>query len=188
MESNPKARFIGCFEVTIGWYGKERVDYITYDTKGIWRCYEIKVSKSDFHSKAKKTFIGHYNYFVVTRELYNEIKNEIHCNIVSFMGVEFSYDKIYIPYKNYIDTIRDKWDGDTRYVYYGSKTKFKGTIFSNLRDDTVNDTKFYNDKNIEETVEYLESDVGVIIFWIFWLILISGCIFGFYYLDNKWLE
>ena len=24
----------GCFEVTIGWRGKERVDYLTYDTKG----------------------------------------------------------------------------------------------------------------------------------------------------------
>lgn len=24
----------GCLEVTIGWFGKERVDYLTYDTKG----------------------------------------------------------------------------------------------------------------------------------------------------------
>lgn len=63
--------------MTVGWYGKERVDYITYDTKGIWRCYEIKVSKSDFHSKAKKTFVGHYNYFVLTSELYEEVKSEI---------------------------------------------------------------------------------------------------------------
>lgn len=23
----------GCFEVTIGWYGDERVDYMTYNTK-----------------------------------------------------------------------------------------------------------------------------------------------------------
>lgn len=37
-----------CFEVTLGWYGKERVDYLTYDTSNTWRCYEIKVSKSDF--------------------------------------------------------------------------------------------------------------------------------------------
>ena len=46
-----------CFEVTIGYYGKERVDYITYDTSGIWRCYEVKVSKLDFYSKCKKTFV-----------------------------------------------------------------------------------------------------------------------------------
>lgn len=50
---------------------------MTYDTKGIWRCYEIKVSKSDFYSKSKKTFIGHYNYFVMPEELYEEVKNDI---------------------------------------------------------------------------------------------------------------
>ena len=33
----------GCFEVTIGWAGKERVDYMTYDTKGDFKCFEIKV-------------------------------------------------------------------------------------------------------------------------------------------------
>jgi len=30
-----KQGVFGCFEVTIGWFGKERVDYITYDTNGI---------------------------------------------------------------------------------------------------------------------------------------------------------
>lgn len=65
------------FECTIGWYGKERVDCLTYDTNGIWRCYEIKVSKSDFHSRAKKTFIGHYNYYAMPEKLYVEVKDEI---------------------------------------------------------------------------------------------------------------
>jgi len=71
----------GCFEVTIGWFGSERVDYITYDTKGIWRCFEIKVSKSDFHSKAKNTFIGHFNYYVMPQELYEQVKDEIPSHI-----------------------------------------------------------------------------------------------------------
>lgn len=70
-----------CFEVTIGWYGSERCDYITYDTKGIWRFYEIKSSKSDFNSKANKTFLGHFNYYVMTKELYNEVKNDIPSDI-----------------------------------------------------------------------------------------------------------
>jgi post-segregation antitoxin (ccd killing protein) len=72
-----KQGVFGCFEVTIGWFGKERVDFITYDTKGIWRCYEIKVSKSDFRSKAHNTFIGHYNYYVMPQELYEQVKDEI---------------------------------------------------------------------------------------------------------------
>ena len=64
-----KVGVFGCFEVTIGFFGKERVDYMTYDTKGIFRCYEIKVSKSDFHSNAKLSFVGHYNYYVLTRNV-----------------------------------------------------------------------------------------------------------------------
>lgn len=81
-----KMGVFGCFEVTIGWFGNERVDYLTYDTKGIWRCYEIKVSKADFHSKAKKTFIGNYNYFVMTNELYEEVKQEIPAHIGVYCG------------------------------------------------------------------------------------------------------
>lgn len=72
-----KRSAFGCFEVTIGWYGKQRVDYLTYDAKGNWRCYEIKVSKSDFRSKAHNTFVGHYNYYVMTSELYEQVKAEI---------------------------------------------------------------------------------------------------------------
>lgn len=67
----------GCFEVTIGWRGHERVDYMTYDTKGDFRCYEIKVTKADFHSPCQKSFVGHLNYYVMPEELYNEVKNEI---------------------------------------------------------------------------------------------------------------
>lgn len=76
-QATRKQGVFGCFEVTIGWFGSERVDYITYDTKGVWRCFEIKVSKSDFHSKAHNTFIGHYNYYVMPEELFEQVKDEI---------------------------------------------------------------------------------------------------------------
>mgnify|MGYP004702697005 CR=1 FL=1 len=75
-----------CYEVTIGWFGDERVDYLTYDTKGIWRCYEIKVSVSDFHSKAKNTFIGHFNYYVIPRELYEKVRDEIPSHVGVYVG------------------------------------------------------------------------------------------------------
>lgn len=76
----------GCFEVTIGWFGSERVDYLTYDTKGTWRCYEIKASVKDFRSPAAKTFIGHFNYFVMPREIYEAVKNEIPAGIGVVVG------------------------------------------------------------------------------------------------------
>lgn len=70
-----------CFEVTIGIGGSERVDYMTLDTKGTWRCYEIKVSLRDFRSKAKTTFCGHYNYYVLTEELYEKVYAEIPAHV-----------------------------------------------------------------------------------------------------------
>jgi len=81
-----KQGVFACFEVTIGWWGKERVDYLTYDTKGVWRCYEIKVSVSDFRSKANKTFCGHFNYYVMPEELYEKVKDEIPSHIGVYIG------------------------------------------------------------------------------------------------------
>lgn len=71
----------GCDEVTIGPFGRERVDYMTWDFKGVWRCFEIKVSKADFHSKARKTFVGHLNYYVMPQALYEAVKTEIPAHI-----------------------------------------------------------------------------------------------------------
>ena len=74
-------RIFGCFEVTIGWYGQERVDYLTMDYDYAWRCHEIKISKSDFYSRAKKTFCGHYNYYVMPLELFEIVKGDIPTHI-----------------------------------------------------------------------------------------------------------
>lgn len=77
-----KKGMFGCFEVTIGWGGKERVDYMTYDKK-LFRCYEIKVTKSDFYSPCHNSFVGHMNYYVLTESLYQKVKDEIQ----GFIGV-----------------------------------------------------------------------------------------------------
>ncbi|MBS5083801.1 MAG: hypothetical protein KH031_27035 [Clostridiales bacterium] len=109
-----------------------------------------------------------------------------HCNKVTFLGIEFNYGQIYTPSEFHIET--QKESSNIRYVYYGSDIKYIGTIFTSLKDKTVNNTKFYNNKNIEETVVHLESGGGEILFWIIWILVIVGCVFGFYYIDNNWLE
>jgi hypothetical protein len=47
------------------------------DNQFEWRCYELKVSKADFRSKAKLSFIGNYNYFVLPAALFEKVKSEI---------------------------------------------------------------------------------------------------------------
>jgi hypothetical protein len=73
-----KMGIFACHEVGIGSGRKiEIVDFLTYNTKGEWRCFEIKVSKQDFYSKHKKTFVGNFNYYVMPPELYEQVKQDI---------------------------------------------------------------------------------------------------------------
>lgn len=76
-----------CFEVAMPRV-KERVDLLQYDTKGIWRFYELKISKSDFYSKCKHTFLGHYNYYVLPPDLYEKVKDDIPKNIGIYIVTE----------------------------------------------------------------------------------------------------
>ena len=57
-----------------------------------------------------------------------------------------------------------------------------------IKDNTISNVHFYYDKNIEDTIESLESEWQIIVFWIFWILLIGGLVVGFYVIDNKWLE
>ena len=80
--TNEKGTF-ACHEVGIEGH---IVDFLTYNTKGEWRCFEIKVSKSDFYSKHDLTFVGHYNYFVMPPELYEQVKKDVpdHVGVYSY--------------------------------------------------------------------------------------------------------
>lgn len=48
-----------------------------YENTGIWRCFEIKNSVSDFRSSAKLSFWGDYNYYILNAEIYEKVKDEI---------------------------------------------------------------------------------------------------------------
>ena len=61
--------------------GKGDVDFITqYYTDDFdipyFNCYEIKISESDFNSEYGHNFNGDYNYYVVTKELWEKIKSK----------------------------------------------------------------------------------------------------------------
>lgn len=68
---------VGCPEVSLDDYGI--VDFVCMDIGGeqIVRCFELKISKSDFLSDAKKSFIGDYNYYVLPIELWGNVHNLI---------------------------------------------------------------------------------------------------------------
>lgn len=119
---------------------------------------------------------------------WDEIDRESHkCDEVTFLGVTFDSYKIDIPGADYIDTLDGGYQ--LRHKYYGTNTEHVGTIFTQLRDGTITDgSNFYEDHTIEETVERLKAIDWTVAFWIVWIFVIGGCVYGFYYIDNRWLE
>lgn len=111
---------------------------------------------------------------------------DMQCKEVSFCGVVFDSNKIKLPSADYIDTIKES--GYVRYKYYGTNIEYKGTIFTELKDKTISDSTPFYEMSIKETKDKLERNIGVVIFWIVWIIVMVLAVFGFYYIDNEWLE
>lgn len=103
-------RLYGCEEITIGFYSKghgdEIVDYMTMDSKGIIKCYELKVSLSDLKSKAKKSWYGHYNYLVVSSELYDKVE-DWSLYIPSHVGIIVGKDLVSKRKAKYVDISKE---------------------------------------------------------------------------------
>lgn len=167
------------------------VDTVTYPEIGGKYMYVEKIKERyTMHTRTVTHTDSKGNTYTTTETYWtwDRVDSEdMKCKEVSFCGVTFSINKFNIPDTNYIDTIKES--SHVRYKYYGTKTKFTGTIFTNLKDKTISDnTRLYENRTIEETVESFQTNGGQIIFWIFWVILICACVYGFYYIDNKWLE
>lgn len=114
-------------------------------------------------------------------------QEDIKCKNVTFRGVEFDSGKIQFPDEKYLETIKES--SRIRFKYYGVSAKHTGTIYTNLANNTISDkSKFFKDCTIEQALEKSISGSGVIIFWVCWIIFICALVFGFYYLDNRWLE
>lgn len=110
-----------------------------------------------------------------------------HSDKISFCGAEFDYDKIQTPSSRHLDTI--KVSSKVRYKYYVVDVNHTGTIYTKLSDNTISDdSRFFENKNIEDALEACTFGIGIIIFWIFWVALSGAAVIGFYYLDNWWLE
>jgi hypothetical protein len=136
----------------------------------------------DYDSDGKK--IGSHTEVYYTWDYIAEWQK--HCSTISFLEQRFPFGRISFPSESYIKT--RKVSSDTRYKYYGSPESSTGTLYAKLSDSTIKDTHFHPNRTIDETISDLESGWELILFWIAWILLIGGCVFGFYYIDNRWLE
>lgn len=166
------------------------VDTVTYPEIGGEYIYVEKVKeKYTMHTRTVTTTVnGKTTTRVETYWTWDRVGSEDKkCKEISFCDIVFKSNKINLPSAYYIDTIKES--SHIRYKYYGIGTKYTGTIFAELKDNTIpDDTRFHNNMNIEETMESFKSGWQLVLFWILWTLLTGGCLFGFYYIDNNWLE
>ncbi len=106
---------------------------------------------------------------------------------VAFLDVEFDFNQFNRPDDSFLTTVKES--SHIRYKYYVIEPKLTGTIFANLKDNTIADkASIYENKTIDEAYNYLIDGEGCLwLFWVVWIVLTGGVVYGFCYLENEWL-
>jgi hypothetical protein len=172
-------------------YGElKAVDAVTFPDIGGSHLSATKVTeKYTMHTRTvTKTVNGKTTTSVQTYWTWDRVHTEkIKAKKITFCGIEFDYSQFTELDETYVDTVPGSYH--IRYVYYASSVQAKGTIFADLMNKNLGEggARFFKNMTIAETVDYLESSSGLIAFWIVWIIFTGCAVYGFYYLDNRWL-
>lgn len=172
-------------------YGSlQAVDSVTYPEIGGEYLYVEKVKeKYTMHTRTVTTTVnGKTQTRIEKYWTWDKVGSEdIHSNNILFLDIEFPYGKVVVPNAEYIETIKES--SKIRYKYYGCQKEHTGTIYTFLKDGTIKDgSEFFKNTDIDEALKRKTSGIGLVLFWIFWIVLTGGAVFGFYYMDNRWLE
>lgn len=166
------------------------VDTVTYpDINGQYMSVSKKTEEYTMHTRTVTRTDADGNTYTDTEVYWSWdtiAYDSKHASSVTFLGVEFPYDSIKHSHDKYIDTVY-RWT-DIRDVYYGTDVSHVGTLYANLSENGLSDTEFHCNQDIKETLDSLNTNWQIVLFWIFWVLLTGGAVFGFCYLDNYWLE
>lgn len=175
-------------------YGElKAVDTVTFDEIGGEYSYVEKVKERyTRHTRTvtRTRVVNGKTQTYTTTEVYwtwDEVDSwDKHSEKITFLDVEFDYGTINFPSTDYICTIKES--SKIRYKYYGDPIYSIGTIYTHLKDGTISKSYMYHGCTIEEALESAITSWSVCLFWIAWLFLTGGVVYGFYYIDNRWLE
>ncbi|MBC1914185.1 hypothetical protein [Listeria booriae] len=126
-----------CFEVMIGISGDEIVDFITTSATNEIRCYEIKTSKSDLNSNARKTFVGDFNYFVMPQALWDDLNK--HSKWEAYNGVGVLIDN-----GNFLECVRN---AKRKHIHFAERAKIMESLVRSMSREIK---KFYKIKGYWE--------------------------------------
>lgn len=174
-------------------YGKiEPVDTVTYKEIG-GKYYYIRKIREEYrrHEKTErvKDSKGKVHYKKKVWYSWDDVwRKSKTCKKIKFAGKKFKQDKVDFIGSHYLKRIYHT--SRVRYEYYGMEAKpVKGTVYTKLKNNTMASCDL-NKSNLKDTVESYKTSGGVlkILFWVFWITGTGLAVFGFYYLDNHWLE
>mgnify|MGYP004732572303 CR=1 FL=1 len=168
----------------------EAIDPVTYPEIGGQYLYVKKVEEHyNMHTRTVTTSDGKGHTYTRVETYWSwdyAGKEDIHSKKIRFLDVEMAYGKIQIPDEDYIDTIKES--SHVRFKYYGVPVENTGTIYTALREGTISDnSEFFVDTDIESAVKHMTTSLTWL-FWVGWILLTAAAVFGFYYLDNDWLN
>ena len=65
-----------------------------------------------------------------------------------------------------------------------------GCMTGNVKDKTYNHLVFNHNRTAQNIIDSAETKITIskVLYWFMWLLITGGLIFGFYYLENNWLE
>lgn len=124
---------------------------------------------------------------------WDEIKrNHFSVAQVEFLGKRFYYSQFpELPGEHYISTIELKrgfLSHRQRYVYYGRKLSYTGTMYTYADKHTINNSLFADGVQLKDAIKYYIKEYCVAIFWIvFAIVVIIGSIV-FVVAENEWLN
>ena len=107
----------------------------------------------------------------------------------SFMGVSFPADKFSVSTHRQGSMIYD--NSELRHYYVVADASMVGSIHTRIKDHMiVDDNEFYADTEAQAVVDRAVKNAGVlvVVFWVFWIVLTCGAVYGFCALENRWLD
>jgi hypothetical protein len=161
------------------------------DIKGYYLLIKKVKERYTMHTRTYTTRVGkvtqvhHQVYWTWDRVHTDMFKSKY----VTFLGNVFQLNNISENlHHRYIET--QKESSLIRYKYYIVPTKVKGTMIGVCDKKTYMNLEFRENQTIENMVKGAEDKIEIspVVFWVVWCLFIFGCIFGFYVLENDWLE
>ena len=162
---------------------------------GEWLCVDVKHQRYQMHTRRVAYTVTdskgrtHTKYRTETYWSWDTVgRSSDHSPTVTYCGVQFDYGKFNYGYMPE-ETSKHSTGYHKRDVVTVVPKTFNATLFGEAKsNDLVGQNILLVPMSMEEYREDLTNSHAVMIFWILWSVFSVIVLFGFYVIENNWLE